>query len=119
MRAASAVASGSPLCDPSTAELAAPAIAIELHTTNLLGASGTPLLLPVKVHLETQFLGGDCYIGLNAHLIVLNSRWVRRARHRRTNPITGNPGELALNAEETVLSINHNVLVNNSFAAPG
>jgi hypothetical protein len=101
-----------------TTELAAPATSIELHTFNLLGATGTALSLPLKVHLENPFLGSSCYIGSNAHPVVVEFTTGKTSPPPPNTPITGNPGELSYNATETILTIKNNVLVNNSFAAP-
>jgi hypothetical protein len=102
-----------------TTELAAPASSIGLHTFALLGAVGTALSLPVKVHLENPFLGSECYIGSNAHPIVINFTTGTTSPPEPNKPITGSPGELKFNAGETILTVANNVLVNNSFAAPG
>jgi len=101
-----------------TTELAAPATSIQLHTFNLLGATGTALLLPVKLHLENPFLGSNCYIGSNASPIVIELTTGTTSPPPPNTPITGNPGTLENNATETILTISKNVLVNNSFAAP-
>jgi hypothetical protein len=102
-----------------TTELAAPATSIGLHTLNLLGASGTALSLPVKVHLENPFLGSSCYIGSNAHPIVIEFTTGTTSPPAPNKPITGNPGELGLNGPETIITIKNNALVNNSYPAPG
>jgi hypothetical protein len=101
-----------------TTELAAPASSIGLHTFHLIGAFGTALSLPVKVHLENPFLGSSCYIGSNAHPIVIEFTTGTTRPPEPNKPITGNPGKLAFNEAETLLTVSENVLVNNSFAAP-
>jgi hypothetical protein len=102
-----------------TTELAAPATSIELHTFRLLAASGTALSLPVKVHLENPLLGSSCYIGSNAHPIVIEFTTGTTSPPEPNKPITGSPGIFEINEAETVLTVRENVLVNNSFAAPG
>jgi len=99
-------------------ELAAPASSIGLHTANLLGASGTALSLPVKVHLENPLLGSNCYIGSNAKPIVIELTTGKTSPPPPNKSISGNPGELSFNAPETIITIKNNELVNNSFAAP-
>jgi hypothetical protein len=99
-------------------ELAAPASSIGLHTGNLLGASGTALSLPVKVHLENPLLGSNCYIGSNAKPIVIELTTGKTSPPPPNTSISGNPGELSFNAAETIITIKNNELVNNSFAAP-
>jgi hypothetical protein len=102
-----------------TTELAAPASSIGLHSFNLLGGTGTALSLPVKVHLENPFLGSSCYLGSNAHPVVIEFTTGTTAPPPPNKPITGAPGETSLNGPETILTIKNNSLVNNSFAAPG
>jgi len=101
-----------------TAELAAPATSIRLNTFALLGASGTALSLPLKVHLENPFLGSSCYIGSNAHPVVVEFTTGTTSPPPPNKPITGSVGEPAFNETETILTIKNNSLVNNSFAAP-
>jgi hypothetical protein len=102
-----------------TTELAAPASSIGLHTFNLLGATGTALSLPLKVHLENPFLGSSCYIGSNAAPVVVEFTTGTTSPPLPNKPITGAPGELVFNEAGSILTIKNNALVNNSFAAPG
>ena len=102
-----------------TTELAAPASSIGISLENLGTGTGTALSLPVKVHLENPFLGSGCYIGSNASPIVINFTTGTTSPPPPNTPITGNPGTLELNKEFTIVTINNNVLVNNSFGAPG
>lgn len=102
-----------------TTELAAPASSIGLHTPNLLAGSGTALSLPIKVHLENPFLGSSCYLGSNAHPIVVEFTTGTTSPPLPNKPIKGNPGTLGFNPSETIVTISKNELVNNSFAAPG
>lgn len=99
-------------------ELAAPASSIGLHSTNLLTGSGTALTLPVKVRLENPFLGNSCYIGSNAHPVELELTTGTTSPPAPNKPISGSPGEPVLNEARTILTLNKNILVNNSYAAP-
>jgi len=101
-----------------TTELAAPASQIQLNLGNLLGASGTALQLPVKVHLENPLLGSSCYVGSNAHPIILPLTTGTTKPPLPNKPIKGNPGTLEFNGEGTILTVKNNSLVNNEFAAP-
>ncbi len=101
-----------------TTELAAPASSIQISLAALLGGVGTALQLPVKVHLENPLLGGKCYVGSNAAPIVLPLTTGTTSPPLPNKPIKGSPGELAFNGEGTILTVNKNSLVNNSFAAP-
>ncbi len=101
-----------------TTELAAPASSIGIDLGNLLNGEGTALSLPVKVHLENSLLGGSCYVGSNAHPIVLPLTTGATSPPAPNKSIKGNPGTLEFNGEGTLLTIKSNSLVNNEFAAP-
>ena len=102
-----------------TTELAAPATSIGLHSFALLTGEGTALSLPVKVHLENPFLGSSCYIGSNAHPIVLELTTGTTSPPPPNKPITGSPGEDSFDETGQILTVAKNALVNNSFGAPG
>ena len=102
-----------------TTELAAPASAIKINANNLLSEVGVALSLPVKVHLENPLLGGSCYIGSNAHPIVIDLTTGSTSPPPPNASIKGSVGEVEVNEAITILTLRNNVLVNNSFAAPG
>lgn len=102
-----------------TTELAAPASSIGLSTNNLVFGEGIALSLPVKVKLSNPFLGESCYIGSNAHPIVIEFTTGTTSPPPPNKPLKGNPGELEIEEGGNLLIINKNSLVNNSFAAPG
>jgi hypothetical protein len=108
-----------------TAELAAPASSIGLSEPALFEpvlseAFGIPALqLPVKVKLTNPLLGEKCYIGSEAEPIVLKLITGKTKPPKPNEPITGAPGTIESNEEGTILTISHNKLVDNSFAAPG
>jgi hypothetical protein len=102
-----------------TTELAAPASVVKLSLINILTQTGTALSLPVKVHLENPFLGSSCYIGSNAHPIVIDLTTGTTSPPLPNKPISGSAGEFVSNEAETLVTLNKNVLVNNSFAAGG
>jgi hypothetical protein len=99
-----------------TSELAAPASSIGLNVENEVLGRGTALSLPTKVHLENPFLGSSCYIGSTAHPIVIEFTSGTTSPPPPNKPISGSPGELVLTE---LITAKNNVLVNNSFAAPG
>ena len=101
-----------------TTELAAPASSIGISTNHLLEEEGTALSLPVKVHLENPFLGSSCYIGSNAHPIVIPLTTGTTSPPPPNKPISGSKGELEFKDEFNLVIIKNNKLVNNSFAAP-
>jgi hypothetical protein len=102
-----------------TTELAAPASSIGLSLLGVLTGKGTGLSLPVKVHLENPLLGSACYLGSNAHPIVIEFTSGTTSPPAPNKPITGKPGSLTGSEGGTILTISGNELVNNSFAAPG
>jgi hypothetical protein len=99
-----------------TTELAGPASEIGLNIENNLAAHGTALSLPTKVHLENPLLGSSCYIGSNAHPIVIEFTSGTTSPPPPNKPISGSPGELHVTH---IFTVTGSVLVNNSFAAPG
>ena len=100
-----------------TTELAAPASSIGINVINLATQEGVALSLPVKVHLENPFLGSECYIGSNAHPIVIEFTTGTTKPPPPNKPITGSPGEPSV-SPGGVLTLKKNVLVNNSYSAP-
>jgi hypothetical protein len=102
-----------------TTELAAPASSIIINTPALLSQTGTALSLPLKVHLENPFLGSSCYIGSNAHPIVIEFTSGTTSPPPPNKPITGKSGEQKTNPAETILINTGNELVNNSYPASG
>lgn len=101
-----------------TTELAAPASAIGINVPNLASGTGIGFSLPVKVHLENPFLGNNCYIGSNAHPVIIELTTGTTSPPPPNTPITGSPGTEEFNESFTIITIKNNVLVNNSFAAP-
>jgi hypothetical protein len=102
-----------------TTELAAPASSIGLNEANLISETGTALSLPVKVHLENPFLGSSCYLGSNAHPIVIEFTTGTTSPPEPNKPIKGKLGTITVVGGGQILKISNNSLVNNSFAAPG
>jgi hypothetical protein len=102
-----------------TTELAAPASSIGLSTENLLFETGTALSLPVKIKLSNFLLGESCYIGSNAHPIVINFTTGTTEPPLPNKPIKGAAGTFEHNAEFTLITLSGGKLVNNSYAAPG
>jgi hypothetical protein len=101
-----------------TTELAAPANKIGINVENVITGTGIGLSLPVKVHLENPLLGSSCYIGSEAHPIVIELTSGTTSPPPPNKPIKGSPGELEIGAEG-VLGTKNGSLVNNSFAAGG
>lgn len=102
-----------------TTELAAPASAIQINLAAILSASGTALLLPVKVHLENPLLGSSCYVGSNSAPLMIALTTGTTSPPPPNKPISGSPGFPEALEEGEILRLSKNSLVNNSFAAPG
>jgi hypothetical protein len=101
-----------------TTELARPASAIGINTNNLVNAEGVALSLPVKVHLENPLLGSSCYIGSEAHPIVLSLTTGTTSPPTPNKPISGKVGQIKFKDGFTFTEIVNNTLVDNAFAAP-
>jgi hypothetical protein len=101
-----------------TTELAKPASAIAINTNNLVNADGVALSLPVKVHLENPLLGSSCYVGSEAHPIVLNLTTGTTSPPAPNKPISGKVGEIKFKDGFAFTEIVDNTLVDNAFAAP-
>jgi hypothetical protein len=102
-----------------TAELAGPASSIGLNTEALVGGEGIALSLPLKIKLSNPFLGESCYIGSNAHPVVIEFTTGTTSPPAPNKPISGKIGEFEEEAEFSLIRLKNNSLVNNSFAAPG
>lgn len=102
-----------------TVELAAPASSIKVSPGNLISENGDALVLPTKIKLSNAFLGNNCYIGSNAHPVVINFTSGTTSPPPPNEPIHGSAGSLSFNEAGTILTLSGGSLVNNSFAAPG
>jgi hypothetical protein len=102
-----------------TTELAAPASAIKLNTTNLIFEEGVALQLPIKVKLGNVFLGNECYVGSEASPIVLKLTTGTTAPKAPNKPIKGSAGSLEILEEGNLVRLTGGSLVDNTWAAPG
>jgi len=101
-----------------TTELAKPASAIKLNTSNLISETGVALQLPVKVKLGNVFLGSSCYVGSEASPIILNLTTGTTSPPAPNKPIKGAAGELEILEGGALLRLLGGSLVDNAFAAP-
>lgn len=85
---------------------------------NALSASGTALLLPVRVHLENSFLGNNCFIGSKANPVTVEFTTGTTSPPLPNKPITGSVGEVEFKDGGALIIDRKNSFVNNSFAAP-
>jgi hypothetical protein len=102
-----------------TTELAKPASAIKLNTTNLIFETGTALQLPIKVKLGNVFLGNECYVGSEASPIVLNLTTGTTKPEKPNEPIKGSAGSLEILEEGELVRLTGGSLVDNTWASPG
>jgi hypothetical protein len=101
-----------------TTELAKPASAIKLSTSNLIREEGVALQLPVKVKLSNVFLGSSCYVGSEASPIILNLTTGETSPPAPNKPIHGAAGELEILEGGALLRLLGGSLVDNAFSAP-
>jgi hypothetical protein len=101
-----------------TTELAKPASAIGINSNNLINEEGVALQLPVKVRLENPLLGSECYIGSEAHPVILNLTTGTTKPPLPNKPIKGTVGDLEFGEEGKIIELLGNSLVDNAFAAP-
>jgi hypothetical protein len=102
-----------------TMELAGPASAIKFSLFGAITGEEPALSMPVKVKLSNPFLGSNCYIGSNSQPITLNLTTGTTAPPPPNTPISGSPGKVVENPQNTLATINGQKLVDNSFAVPG
>jgi len=76
------------------------------------------LNLPVRVHLENEFLGPSCYVGSKAHPVNVELTTGTTSPPLPNEPITGSLGEIEIKEGGTLVVLKKNSLVNNTFAAP-
>jgi hypothetical protein len=82
--------------------------------------TGAPdaLNLPVRVHLENEFLGPKCYVGSSSKPVNIELTTGTTSPPLPNKPITGSLGEIEVKDEGALVILKKNSLVNNTFAAP-
>ena len=75
-----------------TTELALPPEEIQVNEANLLGETGTALLLPVKVKLDNPLLGSTCEIGSESSPVILRLTTGTTSPPAPNKPISGARG---------------------------
>ncbi len=100
-----------------TAELAKGATVI-LNEQNLLDG-GVGVKLPIKVHLQNELLGENCYIGSDEDPVIIELTDHTTEPPAGTEPISGEVGKIVpLLDKGRLLELQGNKLVGNTFAAP-
>lgn len=92
---------------------------ITISRANLLTGAPDALSLPVRVHLENEFLGPKCYVGSSSKPVVIELTTGATSPPLPNKSIKGSLGEVELKDESNLLILKKNELVNNTFAAPG
>jgi hypothetical protein len=101
-----------------TTEFAAPPSAVRIDTQDLVEAKGGGLSLPVKIRLGSPLLGEGCYIGSDADPVLIPLTTGVTARSSSRSPLTGKPGHAHFKDEYNLVTLDEDVLVNDSFPAP-
>jgi len=91
---------------------------VTINRTGLFTGAPDALDLPVRVHLENEFLGPSCYVGSKAHPVNVELTTGTTSPPLPNEPITGSVGELEFKEEGNLVILKKNSLVNNTFAAP-
>jgi hypothetical protein len=91
---------------------------ITISRPALFAGAPNALNLPVRVHLENEFLGPSCYVGSKAHPVNIELTTGTTSPSLPNKPITGNLGDIEVKDEGQLIIIKKNSLVNNTFAAP-
>ncbi|HEY8303805.1 MAG TPA: hypothetical protein VIG42_04350 [Solirubrobacteraceae bacterium] len=92
--------------------------AIKINRIALLEKEANALTLPVRVHLENEFLGPKCYVGSSSKPVNVELTTGTTSPPSPNEPITGSVGELEIKDEGNLLILRKNSLVNNTFSAP-
>jgi hypothetical protein len=90
---------------------------ISISRAALLTGAPNALNLPVRVHLENEFLGPKCYVGSTSKPVNIELTTGTTSPALPNEPITGSIGEPEFK-DESILILRKNSLVNNTFAAP-
>jgi hypothetical protein len=101
-----------------TTELARPASAIYVNSSNEVNLEGTALALPVRVHLENPLLGKECYIGSSTNPVVFNLTTGTTSPPPPNKPISGKLGDIQPKDEFNLIEITDHIQVDNAFSAP-
>lgn len=101
-----------------TAEIAGPLSNVLITAVFLGFGHDTAVTLPIKVHLENENLGEDCYIGSDTEPIVLSLTDGTTKPPEGTEPISGKIGTNEGRDKGRIITFMNNTLVDNTFAVP-
>jgi hypothetical protein len=92
--------------------------AIKINRPALFEGKPDALSLPVRVHLENEFLGSKCYVGSSSKPVNIELTTGTTSPVLPNEPITGSLGEIEVLEGGTLVILKKNSLVNNTFSAP-
>lgn len=101
-----------------TAEIAGPLSNVLITAVFLGFGHDTAVQLPVKVHLQNELLGEDCYIGSDSEPIVLHLTDGTTKPPEGTEPISGKIGTNEGRDKGRLITFIDNTLVDNTFPVP-
>ncbi|MGO9488035.1 MAG: hypothetical protein ACLQBB_03275 [Solirubrobacteraceae bacterium] len=101
-----------------TAEIAGPVSGVQITAVFLGFGHDTAVELPIKVHLENETLGENCYIGSDSEPIVLHLTDGTTKPPAGTEPISGKIGTNEGRDKGRLITFIENTLVDNTFPVP-
>jgi len=102
-----------------TVELATPTSHVVIGPAGERSETGDAFVFPIMIHISNPFLGKNCYDGSTASPIVVPFTSGETSPEPPNTPIHGSAGRLTSWGRGYVVEVQHAVLVNNSYAAPG
>lgn len=101
-----------------TAELAGPLSNLLMTPAVLANGYAPAVQLPIKVHLQNELLGEDCYIGSDAEPIFLHLTDGKTVPPEGAEPVSGKVGTLEDRDKGRIVAFSDNTLVDNAFPVP-
>jgi hypothetical protein len=90
-----------------------------ISRNNLIAENGVALSLPVRLHINNEILGGECYIGTKSNPVIFELTSGTTAPPEPNKPISGTLGTLEFTDENHIATIKGDKVVDNAFASPG
>jgi hypothetical protein len=91
---------------------------IEVTPTNLGFGRNIAVVFPIKIHLENENLGPNCYIGSDAEPVVLHLTDATTEPPEGVEPISGKVGTNKGIDKSRIAAFYNNTLVDNTFPVP-
>ena len=90
----------------------------QVNTNNLLNEEGVAMSLPMRIRLQSPFLGNTCYIGTSSRPVTLNLTTGQTSPPPPNHPIKGSVGDLKFIDNYRLNELSGGALVDNAFAVP-